>query len=415
QLLRAEALLGEIELEKSYPYQYVAFRITEYRPDVYPDLMLKGGDLSHDLHGFIEDVSGAANLAPTEVGEPVLTVEEVSKRFNISTKTVNRWRQRGLVSRRFLVGGRKRVGFLQSSVDRFVDQHPSEVERGSRFSQLTDEEKVLIVRLGRRLAAVPSASLAKISRRIGRRLHRSPETIRYTIKNHDREHPDQAIFVNQRGPLNDDAKNKIYNGFRRGISIDALAEKYGRTRSSIYRIVNEVRAERILALPVEYIHHPSFDDEAVEAEILQETPIVGATGPSRAPSGLPPYLQSLYEVPLLSREEEFHLFRRMNFLLCKAKLLRDGLDPAHARSNVLDEIETFQEKAQEVKQQIIRSNLRLVVSIAKRHVSTTTSLFELISDGNVSLMRAVEKFDFGRGFKFSTYASWAIMKNFART
>ena len=60
----------------------------------------------------------------------------------------------------------------------------------------------------------------------------------------------------------------------------------------------------------------------------------------------------------------------------------------------------------------MRANLRLVVSIAKRYVNGPDRLFELISDGNMSLMRAVEKFDFARGSKFSTYASWAIMKNF---
>ena len=67
------------------------------------------------------------------------------------------------------------------------------------------------------------------------------------------------------------------------------------------------------------------------------------------------------------------------------------------------------------KNQIIRANLRLVVSIAKRHVGPAENFFELVSDGNMSLMRAVEKFDYARGNKFSTYASWAIMKNFART
>jgi RNA polymerase primary sigma factor/RNA polymerase sigma factor len=61
------------------------------------------------------------------------------------------------------------------------------------------------------------------------------------------------------------------------------------------------------------------------------------------------------------------------------------------------------------------ANLRLVVSIAKRHVGPSDNFFELVSDGNMSLIRAVEKFDFARGNKFSTYASWAIMKNFART
>ena len=56
-----------------------------------------------------------------------------------------------------------------------------------------------------------------------------------------------------------------------------------------------------------------------------------------------------------------------------------------------------------------------MVSIAKRHVTPDQNFFELVSDGNVSLLRAIEKFDFARGNKFSTYASWAIMKNFART
>jgi RNA polymerase primary sigma factor/RNA polymerase sigma factor len=81
----------------------------------------------------------------------------------------------------------------------------------------------------------------------------------------------------------------------------------------------------------------------------------------------------------------------------------------------MDQIEHLHDQAIEVKNQIVQANLRLVVSIAKRHVSQSEELFGLISDGNMSLIRAVEKFDFSRGNKFSTYASWAIMKNFART
>ena len=75
----------------------------------------------------------------------------------------------------------------------------------------------------------------------------------------------------------------------------------------------------------------------------------------------------------------------------------------------------FAKEAVAIKNDIVRANLRLVVSIAKRYASGPAHLFELISDGNMSLIRAVEKFDFARGFRFSTYATWAIMKNFART
>ena len=93
----------------------------------------------------------------------------------------------------------------------------------------------------------------------------------------------------------------------------------------------------------------------------------------------------------------------------------DEARPQPRRTTDLDEIERLQEEALAVKNQIIRANLRLVVSIAKRHVGPSNNFFELVSDGNMSLIRAVEKFDFSRGNKFSTYASWAIMKNFART
>jgi RNA polymerase primary sigma factor/RNA polymerase sigma factor len=81
----------------------------------------------------------------------------------------------------------------------------------------------------------------------------------------------------------------------------------------------------------------------------------------------------------------------------------------------MDEIDRLYQAAVDVKNQIVQANLRLVVSIAKRHMKSSDDFFSLVSDGNMSLFRAVEKFDFSRGNKFSTYASWAIMKNFARS
>ena len=81
----------------------------------------------------------------------------------------------------------------------------------------------------------------------------------------------------------------------------------------------------------------------------------------------------------------------------------------------MDEIEDFYSQAVDLKNKIVQANLRLVVSIAKRHMAANEDFFSLVSDGNISLMRAIEKFDYSRGNKFSTYSSWAIMKNFART
>ena len=109
------------------------------------------------------------------------------------------------------------------------------------------------------------------------------------------------------------------------------------------------------------------------------------------------------------------LFRHLNYLKYKAHLLAEELDPETSRAAELDRIDTLLDRAAKIKNEIVQANLRLVVSIAKRHLSLGQDLFEIISDGNVSLMRAVDKFDYTRGFKFSTYASWAIMKNYARS
>jgi RNA polymerase primary sigma factor/RNA polymerase sigma factor len=133
------------------------------------------------------------------------------------------------------------------------------------------------------------------------------------------------------------------------------------------------------------------------------------------PSGLPSYLASLYEMPLLTREQEAHLFQKMNYLKYQATALRAQLDVNRPKSRLMDQIEKLYDESVTTKNQIIRANLRLVVSIAKRYVGAAGDSFELVSDGNMSLIRAVGKFDFAWGYNLSTYASWAIMKNFART
>jgi RNA polymerase primary sigma factor len=418
QIDRAEQLLAEIDSKRCYPYEYLCFRITGYRPEATPALVLDGGEVQHDLRLFIEDLSGTVGQPAEQAREPVLTVDAVSRRYNVSTRTVARWRGQGLVARRFVIDGRTKVGFLESSLTRFVETHREQVDRGTRFRQLSNEERDEIIRRARRLAQAGRGGLIEIARRIARKLDRSTETIRATLKTYDRDHPDRAVFPPSTGPLDETAKTQIYKLFRRGVSVEVLSRRFERTRSSIYRIVNEMRARRLLETKIEFMPHPSFDDSAVRAAILSPMPTAAdgkAPRRTKPPKELPPYLASLYEVPLLGRDQEAHLFRKMNYLKCLAWRIREHLDPARAKTADLDEIERLQEEALAVKNQIIRANLRLVVSIAKRHVGPSNNFFELVSDGNMSLIRAVEKFDYARGNKFSTYASWAIMKNFART
>jgi RNA polymerase sigma factor (sigma-70 family) len=415
QIDRAEKLLADLEIEQTYRYQDICERITSYRPDRYPDLILTGEDAAHDLRCFVEDLSDSADIAVEHIDEPVLTVDDVSQRYNVSTKTVDRWRNKGLVSRRFLFGNRKRIGFLESSLERFVDRHQDDVQRSRNFKQLTDDEREDIIRRARRMARYGGCP-SEISRRLARKLKRSPETIRYTLKNYDRQHPDNAVFPNATEALSEQQKREIYSGFRRGEPADQLARRFCRTKTSVYRIVAEVRAQRLIEQPIDFIDSPEFRKKNADASILGPPPDIDKkAGRLKPPPGLPPYLASLYAIPLLVREEEAYYFRKMNYLKFKASNLQKELDPARPKTAVMNEIERLLDESLEIKNFLIRSNLRLVVSIAKRHIKPNTNFFEMVSDGNMSLIRAIEKFDYSKGNKFSTYASWAIMKNYART
>jgi len=415
QMDRAELLLGELDASRTYGYQEICERITSYRPTSYPQLEIEGADLIHDLQLFVEDLSTSANIAVADAGQPVLTVEEVSRKFNVSTKTVDRWRKRGLVSRRFRFGNRTRVGFLTSSLDKFVNEHHDEIDRGSRFTQLSETEREDIILHARKLARTGSC-VTEISKRLAKSFDRSPETIRYTLKQYDSEHPENAVFPDASEPLGEDRKREIYNRFKRGTAVDVLAGEYCRTKASVYRIVSEVRADLLFEQPIDYMDSPEFHTPDTERVILGPPPVVDKKGPKiKAPPGLPPYLASLYTVPLLTREEEGYFFRKMNFLKFLAVQMREKIDRSRPKTSDLDRLEALIEQAGEVKNFLIRSNLRLVVSIAKRHMTPTTSFFEMVSDGNMSLIRAIEKFDYTKGNKFSTYATWAIMKNYARS
>jgi len=123
------------------------------------------------------------------------------------------------------------------------------------------------------------------------------------------------------------------------------------------------------------------------------------------------YLKDIGKVPLLTAEQEVKLARRIEAgVLADERLERGGTMDEEQRAsedaNVKD--------GELAKQQLTEANLRLVVSIAKRYVGRGMALLDLVQEGNLGLMRAVEKFDYTKGFKFSTYATWWIRQAITR-
>jgi RNA polymerase primary sigma factor len=182
---------------------------------------------------------------------------------------------------------------------------------------------------------------------------------------------------------------------------------------SVARKSVAIEARRVQDGRIRFVGHPSFHDSANAALILGPLPgpedSKAKTADSHSSSAV-----RLQEHALLTREQETHLFRKYNFLKYRAAQLIESLDPDRALAADLDRIEEFRREARAARNRIIGSNLALVVFVARRWGATGHGLFELVSDGNVALLRAAERFDFARGVRFSTYAYWAITRDFAR-
>ena len=429
QLRAAIDLVPTIDGEKTYPWDFIYFRITGIQPRGHVDYALAGKVLRADLASLIEFLSDTLSIriedavaaaAASEPADGIVEFEDLSRKFNVSAKTIQRWRKQGLFALKYVYpDGRRRLGFLESVVASFAAANREKVDRSAAFSQLSEEEKMAIVALARKLAAESRASIKEIARTIGRTMNRAPETIRYTLRRYDSDHPEAAIFQAAEGEI-----RRAAPAMAEGPAVENPAGP-------------EAAPEGARPAEIAFVANPLFEHPEAENIILQVLPAealaraqasvaaganakAGDVYMARMPRDLPPFLQEIFRQPVMPQELETDAFRRMNFLKYKADQLQKGGGESAA-------VQSLVAQAAELKNQILKSNLRVAVHVARKHQRAGIGLMELVSDATIWLMRAIDTYDFARGTststisgsapahaKFSTYASFALMKNFAR-
>lgn len=423
QLLNIEFLLTVVEPGRSLPFDFLQNGVTGVRPrraeESTEPLLVSASNARADLVTLAEDLSGDLELHETPVIDRFYSLHALAERFGVSTKTIFRWHRRGLVGWRLRGEDRRaRLVFPDRCVRRFVAENAELVSRGRGFSQLSSAERDRIIERAQGLVALGQRTANAIARIIAGETGRAIETIRLILKSYDAAHPQRGILNRPALAVEtDDSRMQIWEAHCDGCSLQGIAERFERSPAEISTVLTEMRARELKAREIEFVPSDEFAvlaaDEMLDSPAVRE-PYQPATA-RRMPGELPAYLQELFRQPLLTPVGEAALFRKLNYLRFRADEARRAIVPEQATDGELDEVERLLEQATEVKRAITQANLRLVVSIAKKHARPGQDFFELVSDGNVSLMRAVDRFDYSRGFKFSTYASWAIMKNFARS
>jgi RNA polymerase primary sigma factor len=189
-------------------------------------------------------------------------------------------------------------------------------------------------------------------------------------------------------------------------TVAAEATASGLTPESIDDIVR-----RLAEFGVEVVADEPTPEELASEAVEEEPPSLDEVGPAASADLVRVYRREIGRVALLTAADEVDLAKRVEAGVFAAEKLdhEPGIGPDMHR-----DLLAIVSDGQRAKQQLIEANLRLVVSIAKRYAGRGLPFLDLIQEGNLGLIRAVEKFDYTRGFKFSTYASWWIRQAVSR-
>ncbi|MBN2132558.1 MAG: sigma-70 family RNA polymerase sigma factor [Sedimentisphaerales bacterium] len=424
ELAAAENLYALVDRGKKYPYDFVCFHITGFHShDGDDNELIDGADLLDDLYVFISKLTSKLATPVDAESERVYTAEELATRFNCSTKTITRWRKRGMLARKFIFAdGGRRFGFREATVEKFAREHPQLVAQAGTFRRLTNKQRQQVVRQARSLAARTSLSRYQITRQIAEKLGIAQETVRYTLRDYEQEHPDKPVFRRPLGRMRPTEAAELFRLHRQGISVRQLMKRFDRSRSSVHRIINQRRAMALLAHKIDYVPSEEFLAEGAAENILGRPLDVRRPEPEKhiepfelvGENLLPEYLQVLKITPVLNREQELDMFRRYNFLKYLAATRRHELKLSAVSARLLSRLETYLDQAEEIRRILVEANLRLVVSIASKHTSDRANFLELVSKGNFALIQAVEQYDYTKGLRFSRRASLNIAKEYAR-
>ena len=439
QLNACETLIRMIRPQAEYPWEFVCFHITGYRPRNYAmEARYSFNDLIHDLPIFAADLSRDMEISAAQYKGKTFTVETLAQRFDVCQKTINRWRNDGLIGRymRF-ENGRKRLVFLAAGVDHYIKLHQDQVSRGIHFSQIDPHERRKIIKTLERFSRFCPDRRAEAIRRTARRFQRSNESIRKILSDHERLIVKGRLFEKRPDFIKADQRAEIADLFAQDVSVKELMAQFRRSKSNIYRALNIHWAQQINLSRIEYIPSQEFSDPSHKMEylsesdelfgspailksapidaksVISETDAVGKDSKANPAGVMESYWQDIRNGQLLTQRQEAFLFRKYNYLKYLADELCRNINLKNPRGTQVRQAQKHLHQAQQIKDWLIRSNLRLVVSVARKHTRREAELLELISEGNLAVMNAVEKFDYARGFKFSTYATWAIVKRFA--
>lgn len=349
-LARTEELVDDIQPDQDYPEDFVVFRVTGYRKDIANPLMITGQALLGELAALAEHLSAAAKISIDEVPQ-ALSPDELCSRWSVSRKTLERYRKKGLLSRRVIgPSGRPRVVFTQEAVQSFERREAAVIDSASSFTRLDDDTRELVIEMAREEANT-GKTLNQAALLVSEQIGRGHETVRQILRKHDSE--SQEPIFDESGPLTEKQRRFAYRAWRRSIEPGEIADRLGKPRPAVQRVTADERANVLRNLL------PAIRDglDGAPDEVGVETEYARAGIGQEGPTGLAELLALSRAVTVMPAVEEKARAKAYVALRVRAAGLIDEL-PAHGvHAPDVDRVETDLRWAARIKAELVRSQL----------------------------------------------------------
>jgi RNA polymerase primary sigma factor len=396
---RAELLAAEVEPEREYPLDWIAFRITATRVEAASEggearPVVRGADLLSDLSAMVERLTGAVSALPPA---GAMDSGAVAARWKVSRKTVDRCRRRGLVARRAIgPRGRPMLVYSPGVVERFEARHLADLAEAGAYTRLDAGEATRIVERASRYARA-GLSLNEAAKRLALRHGRSHEAVRQMLLKAEAKAERRAFRAP--APPASLRRRIAYRAWRRGLEPALVAERFGRSRASVVRLINDHRAEVLLGLEFpEHAEPGEGHGERGARKWLTPEPV-------RTELGVPGHVDLLALIDSARRPEvpigivESTRAAAYHYLVSSARRLIGQIPAKGGHPTEMDRAETMLRWAARLKAELVRSQLGLMVRTIEAQLGCPVDSLraadarEAVEMGLAAAAKAVDAFD----------------------
>jgi RNA polymerase primary sigma factor len=376
QVESAESLAGDLDEHEKYPVDWLVFRITGHRPDGASgeSAVFSGAAVLADLSAFVERLCEAAEFGLGDLPEGSVDADTLAGHWNVSRKTIDRSRRKGLIARRVRnERGRASLYFSPASVSAYEGRRGEAIEKAGSFSRLDGATEARILRRAARYRRVFNCTLNQAAVRLAEKFGRSHQGIRELLERHDaraRERGGEAIFE-ERPDRSARTQIVALRMSRSGAEPSEIARAIFGPRADkrrATRLIRQARARLLRRLSLDGPVSPAFSRPDADEVLLAPASVRTALGGGPGADDLEGFVRVIRESSPMPAADEAARAVAHQYLRFRARRALERLSETDPNPTRLDEIETRLRWAALLRNELVRSELAVLGTTIERQV-----------------------------------------------